>query len=174
MAKKKQKLLRPDERAVDSPWGLMYFHDGNTCSHVIAWVTTILARGLPPRVAFVHVLKSDGVSVAYERRPGAEAAYLQPTTVKTPVARFVEHLRGRLRTFGGHAEAYRILGVERPETAPPEIRPEAAQAYEDLYKRAATLLKTDVPTLKKKYGHLNPGLQAMNLRNRLRGAGYEV
>ena len=41
---------------------------------------------------------------------------------------------------------------------------------EDAYAIAAETLKIEVADLKKKYGHLNPGQQRMNLGNRIRGA----
>lgn len=172
--KKKPALTRPGERALTSPWGLMYLQDIGGWQHVLARVTTILADGIAPRIARVDVLRTDGVAVRYEHRLGPEAAYLHPTTVRTPVPRFMGYLRQRLREFGGSSEAYDILQVERPAIAPAEVAPDKLAAHEDLYKRAAELLKTSVPELKVKYGHLNPGLQAMNLRNRLRGAGHNV
>jgi aryl carrier-like protein len=44
----------------------------------------------------------------------------------------------------------------------------------EAYERAARLLGTSVEDLEKKYGHLNNGLQMMNLRNRLRAKGHNV
>lgn len=41
---------------------------------------------------------------------------------------------------------------------------------DDVYKAAAKLLKEPVPALKARYKHLNPGMQRMNLGNRMRGA----
>lgn len=41
---------------------------------------------------------------------------------------------------------------------------------DDVYKAASKLLKEPVPALKAKYKHLNPGMQRMNLGNRMRGA----
>ena len=65
--------------------------------------------------------------------------------------------------------------------APPEPRPkvgndEIAQlmkglGLDEMYAMAQDKLGTPQTTLKARYGHLNPGLQAMNLRNRLRSAG---
>lgn len=41
---------------------------------------------------------------------------------------------------------------------------------ETVYKIGAKELKVTVEELKKKYGHLNPGQQRMNVGNRIRGA----
>jgi len=41
---------------------------------------------------------------------------------------------------------------------------------DDVYKAASKLLKEPVTALKSKYKHLNPGMQRMNLGNRMRGA----
>ena len=40
---------------------------------------------------------------------------------------------------------------------------------EDVYKHASKITETPVTELKKKYGHLNLGMQRMNLGNRVRG-----
>jgi hypothetical protein len=175
MAKKKKlALARPGERVLTSPWGVMYLQDIGGWQHVLARVQTVLGEGVTPRVAGVDVIRTDGVAVRYERRLGPEARYLHPTSVKTPPARFMAYLRERLRQFGGSSELYDMLQVERPAIAPAEVSPDKLAAHIELYERAATLLGTTVEELRKKYGHLNPGLQAMNLRNRLRGAGHNV
>ena len=44
----------------------------------------------------------------------------------------------------------------------------SGMTLDELYKFAAERLELDVMILMTKYGHLNPGMQAMNLRNRLR------
>lgn len=41
---------------------------------------------------------------------------------------------------------------------------------DDVYSKAAKLLREPVAALKRKYSHLNPGMQRMNLGNRMRGA----
>lgn len=45
----------------------------------------------------------------------------------------------------------------------------AGKDLEDVYKDAAKTTETTVAELKKKYGHLNLGMQRMNLGNRIRG-----
>lgn len=40
----------------------------------------------------------------------------------------------------------------------------------DVYSRASKVLKEPVKALRERYKHLNPGMQRMNLGNRIRGA----
>lgn len=99
-----------------------------------------------------------------------------PTLVKTTVAEMVEYYKRRLLLVGGHPKAYEAFGLQRPVMTQVEGDgdPKKAADLNELYVRAAKLLETNVADLRKKYEHLNRGLQAMNLRNRLRAKGHNV
>jgi len=89
---------------------------------------------------------------------------------------------------GGPARVKKVKEPKVPKEpkqpkAPREPRPkvgndEIAQLMrgldlDEMYAMAQDRLGTPQTTLKARYGHLNPGLQAMNLRNRLRSAGIQ-
>jgi hypothetical protein len=57
-----------------------------------------------------------------------------------------------------------------PSQGPPKVNADT----DELYERAAKLLELKEEDLRAKYGHLNPGMQSMNLRNRLRAKGFNV
>jgi hypothetical protein len=50
----------------------------------------------------------------------------------------------------------------------------AGMGLEDVYKHVAKELDVGVKVLKDRYSHLNPGMQRMNLGNRLRGAAAQA
>lgn len=103
-------------------------------------------------------------------------ALADPTSVKTTVTEFQEYLKRRLLLVGGHTKAYESLGLPKPILTQVEGDgdPKKAADLNELYTRAAKLLATPAADLRKKYEHLNRGLQAMNLRNRLRAKGHNV
>lgn len=112
-----------------------------------------------------------------EYRP--DCAHLaEPTTVQTSVDAMVAYFRRRLLLTGGDAGAYVALGVERPQVViDPALviaNPEKTRELEDLYARAAVAMGVPAGELRERYSHLNRGLQAMNLRNRLRARGHNV
>lgn len=134
----------------------------------MAWIET----GERGPVA-LHLLRNNDGRVFYEKRSGPEVRYLEPTKTSTTTAAFTAYLARKLLENGGNPGAYGALGLERP-TLPSVAAQETVVAHNELYARAARLLKIPEAELRAKYGHLNPGLQAMNLRNRLRKAGHNV
>ncbi len=145
----------------------------------------------PPRTGRLHSIQAafvngtGGVSCetyppTYKTRSGIELHTMdlaEPTTTHTSVDDMVAYLKRRLLLVGGDSAAYEALGLDRPKqvdvggiTANPEKDKELA----DLYARAALIMKVPVGELRKRYSHLNRGLQAMNLRNRLRERGSNV
>lgn len=131
-----------------------------------------LERG-PEGVRAVHILRNTDGRILHERRKADEVQYLTPTGVKSTPKEFEDHLRLKLMANGGNFGAYEHLGVEKPEVEA-VASAETQAAHHELYLRASRLLKISEAELIQKYGHLNPGLQAMNLRNRLRKAGHNV
>lgn len=134
----------------------------------------------------VMFVDNDG-TVAYRRHArhwkkanGVEGDMLEmalPTGVTTSVADAVRYFTRRLLLIGGDNEAYLSLGVTRPQVVQgpeKEATPGKVKELDELYTRAAKLLVVPAAELRDKYSHLNRGLQAMNLRNRLRAKGHNV
>lgn len=173
-----KKPVRGHGETVCTPRMLVFWHghgDGEEAhfSHALVWVERQVD---PPEVLYVHVLKTDEVKgVAYWKRPGHEYKFMVETRVSTTAKQFEDYLRGRLARCGNvaNAEVYRLLGVEKPAILVEATR-ETAHALVELYERAAKAMETTTEDLQTRYGHLNPGLQAMNLRNRLRARGAAV
>ncbi len=139
--------------------------------------------------------------VIYAVCPIKDGERATPNDSHTP-AQFTEYLKQRLLKWGGSDDAYAILGVEKPAVPPvPEPRPvqsnvassESASSndspkpskpkrpkstapaipLDSMYAQAAKALKVKEADLRKQLGHLNPGLQGMNLRNKMRKVGVE-
>jgi hypothetical protein len=110
-----------------------------------------------------------------EMRSAMDLIY--PTTTDTTAEAMLEYFKRRLLLVGGSTEAYQHLGVQKPQvvqTPAGDGDPDKTRELTELYKRAAKLLDVPVDELRERYSHLNKGLQAMNLRNRLRAKGYQV
>lgn len=155
-----------------TPWVMMWYHTEERVEQGLC-----RQHKLDDALHLWQVLSvgaSGGVNVAHLSRVEEWAHLSVPHATKTTSADFRAYLAYRLRMHGGSPEAYRLLDVDAPVV---EVRPptgQAAEAQEELYERAAKLLKCTVEDLRKKYGHLNQGLIAMNLRNRIRGAGFNT
>lgn len=152
---------------------LCWYHGDSYWRHAVVWMEH-RAEGDNTTPFALHIVCTNASGrVMYLKRPASEARYLYPTKVNNTVGQFVAYLCRKLLSRGG--DAWDALGMERPvqEPAPGEARPmsdDLAEAYE----RAARLLGSTVEELEQKYGHLNNGLQMMNLRNRLRAKGHNV
>jgi hypothetical protein len=181
MATKKK---QPEVPHLITPWALVLFQDVDCWFHAL--MRTEFQREqrgrageatIPGRVVGTHLLYTEGSgAVRYEERPGADAGWARPVgaTTRTTSDDFLTYLRGRLLDRGGSTDAYRTLGVDRPAPVVREAPPEVQAGHDELYDRAARLLEIPEEELRKRYAHLNTGLQMMNLRNRLRGAGHAV
>lgn len=99
-----------------------------------------------------------------------------PTMVKTTVAEFLAYFKQRLLLVGGHPKAYETFGLKKPvfTTVETEPDPEKNKELNAMYVRAAKLLDVEEEDLRKRYAHMNRGLQSMALRNRLRAKGHNV
>lgn len=161
-----------------SPRFLAYFHfqdDGHRLA--IAWLEREHSTG---RTMAVHLLRRDEIrGAAHERLPGDHARYLKPLDElgRDRLAQMEDYLRECLQNRGnGQAprDTYELLGVNKPQMESTGTAPALSQDHDELYRRAAHVLGVPVSELRAKYGHLNPGLQAMNLRNRLRARGQVI
>lgn len=171
MAKKKNQ--KAEAVTVHGPRMLCWWHGEDQVSHAIVWIEHVkLDLAMKPKA--VHVLLTDGLlRVVHESHPAESIKYAQPTTANSTVHEWEANLRHKLMTNGGDNESFTYLGLERPKLDPGP--PTAANAdLTALYDRAARLLKVPVDELEERYKHLNNGLQAMNLRNRLRAKGHNV
>lgn len=164
------------------PKSLQHFRDSDSVRTAVVWEERENHKGedgkFSVRVKCWHLLytgdQGQVVHGTLTRDQAHHPAVLVPMTAnRTTPEEFEEYLRGRLRRFGGRAEVWGILGLERPPQESASL-PASRGAHDAMYQRAAELLKVPEADLRKRYGHLNPGLQQMNLRNRLRGKGFNV
>lgn len=129
-------------------------------------------------ITAVHAMFVGSTGVVLYRKYRADTAQLaEPTMVNTSVDSMIAYFKRRLLLIGGDPEAYEALGLQKPinvETPNVVTNPAKARELEDLYTRAAKLLEVPEDELQARYSHLNRGLQAMNLRNRLRAKGHNV
>lgn len=154
---------------------LCLWHGAGQWYHAVVWMEmTRLGGGVVARG--VHALHTDSSGrLVHEYDVPAAIRYAYGTSVRTTVQEMEDYFRRKIREFGGDADSYRYLDVERPQAATAGPSAKAASAdLTELYTRASRLLETPLADLVEKYQHLNNGLQAMNLRNRLRSKGHNV
>ncbi len=135
------------------------------------WVTYVDSRGTQLKA------RSSAVEIA------EDATGTPPTqSGESPMASEKKTRRARsestgVRTIGG--KAVNIADYSRGKAASgntsfhcgDELAEKlSGKSLDDVYSFAATKLKTEERELRKKYGHLNPGMQRMALGNRLRAA----
>lgn len=146
------------------------FRDTNRWFHALMWFENL--NGQPHCIHFLFVDSNGrvkyGISTMDEYRH-----ILEPKCCHTTAQEYEKYLRDRLSQYGGDSGSYEILGVDRP-AQPVEVAPERAEAHGDMYARAARALGVPEKELRDKYKHLNPGLQMMNLRNRMRAKGMTL
>lgn len=165
MAKQQKKV----ESAVGPRVLAMYQTEDQVWYHVLTWVE----RNASGNTVAVHILRNDNGRVLHERKRLEEMQFLEATGVKTTAAQFEQYLREKLMENGGSPGAYEHLRVQKP-VVEAMVSADKKEDHDELYARAARVLGVSEADLRKKYGHLNPGLQAMNLRNRLRAKGKAV
>ena len=160
----------------DSKRMLVMFHDGRSAEtnvhyHALAWLERV--KGDLSKVVALHLIHNDGGKIIHDRRPPEEVQYLEPGMGKSTADQFEEYLRKKLMENGGNLGAYEYLRVEKPilETV---VSDEKREELNELYTRTARVLGVPEQALRDKYSKLNPGLQSMNLRNRLRSKGKAV
>jgi hypothetical protein len=157
-----------------SPWSqrsLVWYRDDDRVVMGVLWREKD-ERG---RISYHLINTATNGQVEYRVLAADQARYFTDARVLATPQQFEDYLRGRLTKFGAVTRAvYKALGVEPPQQETAPANDDAAYRLSELYQRAARLLEVPEPELRKKYGHLNPGLQAMNLRNRLRAKGHNV
>jgi hypothetical protein len=98
-----------------------------------------------------------------------------PATVRTTAQEFEDYLRAKVwKTKSANAEVFKIFGLKKPAASPVAASADVNEHLNELYRRTAQVMDLPEEDVRKKYAHLNPGLQAMNLRNRLRARGQAV
>lgn len=174
MAKKKQPTKNSEAKTSYGPRLLCWWHGDHRVTPSLCWFENSEKGGVKVQKC-LHVLTLDGGRVVYAKHPPDSIKYMSGIVTEATAKTMEERLKSRLLEFGGDPEAWDFLGVERPKIEPGAAPPaEASQDLLDLYDRAARLLKVPVDDLQEKYKHLNNGLQAMNLRNRLRAKKHNV
>lgn len=164
-----------------SPWlalvgptyRLYWYRDAN---HRDGCERVVLARLVDDRT--LRMLAIEQTCVGTFIRPADEARYLRVAEAMDN-ASAIEKFREIAKRRGYNKLVAKELKLPPPPEPEPEIdpltdKPKVNEGLIELYARAAKLLKVPQDELKKKYAHLNNGLQAMSLRNRLRGAGFQV
>lgn len=174
-------------RVILTPRALVFYHMGGEYS---SWNTGLGWFELhqhpkeagkkiePPQLKFFHFMHSDILSGAeYHRYPGTEKRFVMgmPSTVRTTTGEYENYLRRKVWTAKtATAQVFLLLGLKKPAQAPTAATAEVNEHLNELYSRVAKIMELTEEEVRKKYCHLNPGLQAMNLRNRLRARGAAV
>ncbi len=112
--------------------------------------TTVLDENKPKKVRNSELSLPEGVAV----ETGPDDRLVKADLNKYEVSAEVRTACGRRAVDSGDEIAAELRGM----------------AIEDVYHEAADRLGTTVADLQEKYGHLNIGMQRMNLGNRIRGA----
>lgn len=150
-------------------------------------------------LAKIHsIIQMDTASLSYEKMRPEELRHFADIQGGYPIGQGIEAFRRHADTYGATREVRAMLGMSAD--APPKMivvqqrdddgnligeikvpknqgnphEPKPSVDLDDLYKRAAKLLDIREEDLRQKYGHLGNGMQSMNLRNRLRGKGFNV
>lgn len=174
-------------RVILTPRALLWYHMGGeySCWHPgIGWFELHQyppekgQKPTPPQLKYFHFMHSDVLSGAvYYRFPGSEKRHVtnMAPTVRTTAKEFEDYLRKKVWTQKtATSEVFKLLGLKKPAQAPTAASAEVNEHLNELYRRTAAIMELPEEEVRKKYAHLNPGLQAMNLRNRLRARGQAV
>lgn len=183
----KRAATPPGVRVTTTPKALVFYHMGGEYTHWevgLGWFELHQyppekgSKPTPPQLKYFHFMHSDILSGAIHHRfPGSEKKYVKDTGphCKTTAEQFEDYLRRKVWTQKtAAAEVFKILGLKKPAQAPAAASAEVNEHLNELYRRCAKVMDVTEEELRKKYAHLNPGLQAMNLRNRLRARGQTV
>lgn len=180
----KSREPKPPIFQVMGPKELRYFMHDNASTLALVWEERELRKEGEGKDAKFHIVgkcwhvlytgdmgqpNHQVVSKADAHHPNT----FKPCTSKNTPEEALEYWRERARRFGAPSAVWRIMGLEAP-AHDPKSAPESQAAHDEMYRRAAEKLGIPEAELRKKYGHLNPGLQQMNLRNRLRAKGVTV
>jgi hypothetical protein len=120
------------------------------------WLTVELSDGtvVRARARDVRVASEGGIT---NRRVGNR---------RYDCSRYVRKVSGKLlKSVGGHAT------MDNGDDVARQLR---GAELDDVYAAAAKLLGETQTALRTKYKHLNPGMQRMNLGNRMRAASADV
>ena len=127
------------------------------------------------RVARAEIVKKESQPVSETTIDDDFKAAQEERHPKDPAARkngVVDSLY--LRQYGSYVverNGEKVASLDNGDMVAVSLRD---KVLEDVYKLAADLCKTTVAELKSRYGTLNPGMQRMNLGNRIRAALRKV
>jgi len=184
---KREATLPAGVRVLTTPRALVFYHMGGEYTHWevgLGWFELHQYPGdkntpkPPPQLKYFHFMHSDLLSGAvYYRFPGAEKEFIRDCGpyCKTTAGDFENYLRKKVwAQKTATAEVFRLLGLKKPAQIATAASAEVNESLNELYRRTASIMGLPEEDVRKKYAHLNPGLQAMNLRNRLRAKGQAV
>lgn len=146
------------------------------------------------------IRQGDNGQLVHSKFPPRDAMHFAEIIGGYPIGPAITHFRKHADTIGASKPVRDLLGlkgeppvqfvevvvrddagkvvgvekVEKPRKGGNSNKPQPNAELDELYGRAARLLQTPEKQLREKYAHLNNGLQAMNLRNRLRAKGHNV
>lgn len=171
----------------NTPRALVWYHMGGEYSHWevgLGWFELHRyppekgQKQAPPQLRHFHFVHSDIlVGAIYHRLPGSEKKFVMgmPATVRTTTEEFEDYLRRKVWTQkSANAEVFKLLGLKKPAQSAVAASGEVNEHLNELYARVSEIMELPEEDVRKRYAHLNPGLQAMNLRNRLRARGQVV
>ena len=179
---------------------VMRFHGKGGWAVCLMWLEQRIDEKEGPVLAKVHaIVQDDNASLIYEKMRPEALRWFAEIVGGYPIGPGIEAFRKHADTYGSTREVRDLLGLKGPAPAKmitvqvrdddgrllgekkmpkpnknKEAGAEVSADTDELYKRAAKLLDIKEEDLRQKYHHLNPGLQAMNLRNRLRAKGFTV
>lgn len=186
MAKAAKIAQAAGPRITLTPRAFVWYHMGGeyACFQPgIGWfemVSNLNDRGgyMPPQIKYFHFMHSDIMQGAvYYRFPGSESRHVSPCVDGrgTTAKEFEAYLRRKVwASKTAPSRVFELLGLTKPPQAAVAATSDVAESLNDMYPRVAKLMGLSEAEVRKKYEHLNPGLQAMNLRNRLRARGQAV
>jgi hypothetical protein len=180
---------------------VMRYHGKSGWTCCLMWKVYNTVKDHEDEVVALHmILTDDSGGLVREKLRPSEINYFAPILGGYPLAAAITAFRVHADTNGSTREVRELLGLpgdspvkmetvivrdesgvrlgEKQVPKPPKggnsNKPSPNADLDTLYKRAAKLLDTVEKDLRQKYGHLNNGLQAMNLRNRLKAKGHNV
>lgn len=189
------------ETKLDPKTKVMRYHGGMGWTVTLMWLEMKKVDDKPePFVAKVHaIVQTDNGSLSYEKMRPEEIRNFAEILGGYPIGPAINAFREHADRNGSSKEVRILLGmagdspvkfdkvIERNDqghavgeklierkNANKQPGGPVNEEIDALYKRAAKLLDLNETDLRNKYRHLNPGLQAMNLRNRLRAKGHNT
>lgn len=194
---KDREVLRTTELPPETK--VMRYHGGSGWSVCLMWLEHTERDGSQILSRIHTIMQTDSGSLGYTKKRPEELRHFAEILGGYPVGVAISAFREHADLNGSTKEVRQLLGMQGDP--PPKMEKvierddrglvvaermvprknankqpggPVSEEIDELYKRAAKLLDLNETDLRNKYRHLNPGLQAMNLRNRLRAKGHNV